>query len=171
MKPPHRRLAWLLMMAGFAAIYCSLIKAPAYFAGSYLIGLCLLVGFPLMLRSRGAKRRFWTCFEGTGFITLVVFITCRTAFDQIVVRWPIILYEGYRNSLSHLPPGVVDWLLSHIYVFDPRGNLTVLQMITAMEATYGLPMLLIAFIGGLSAGFLRRKSTNQEEGRRVAKRG
>jgi hypothetical protein len=165
MNAPRRRLAWLLVVAGFAAIYCCLIKAPAYFAGSYLIGLSLQLGFPLMLRGRSAKRCFWAGFEATGLITLVVFITCRTAFDQIVVRWPMILYEGYRNSLSPPPPAGVDCLLSHIYVFDPRGNLNVLRMITAMEASYGLPMLLLAFIGGLSALLLRRKDINQEGNR------
>jgi hypothetical protein len=108
MDLPRRRLTWLMVMAGFAAIYCCLIKAPAYFAGCYLIGLSLQVGFPLMLRGRGPRRRFWAGFEATGLIALVVFTACRTAFDRVVVRWPMNLYEDYRNSLSHLPPGVVD---------------------------------------------------------------
>lgn len=171
MKTPRSRIAWLMVMAGFTAIYCCLIKAPTYFAGCYLIGLSLIVGFPLIFRGRGPGRRFWAGFEAIGLITLVVFIACRTAFDQVVVRWPMILYESYRNSLSHLPPDVVDWLLGHIYVFDPRGNMTVLQMITVMETSYGLPMLLFAFIGGLLAVFFRHRSTNQEESLGEVKRG
>ena len=161
MRSSRSRMAWIMVMAGFAVIDCLLITRPAPFAwaGSYLIGLSLQVGFPLMLRGRGQGRRFWVGFEATGSIALVAYIACRMAFSQVVVRWPMFLYESYRSSLSHLRPEVVDWLLGHIYVFDPRGSLTRLQILTTMEASFGLPMLLLALVGGLLTGLIGRRAS------------
>jgi hypothetical protein len=144
----------LMLVVAIAAIDCGFLLIPTHLAGGYLIGLSIQIALIPLLRSRG-RSRFWIGFEAAGLMTLVIFMACRHALNLNVARWPAFLYESYRSALSSMSPAVVDWLLGHCDIFDPRGNLSVLQIVIVLEVTYGLPMLLLPVLGGFTAACFR----------------
>jgi hypothetical protein len=140
-----------MVLVAFVALDCSMALIPGYLAGGYVLAIALQLGLAPLLRSRGRWRRFWVGFEASGVIALAAFLVCRQVFSQAIARWPGFLYESYRAALAQLPGGVVDWLLTHVYVFDPRQSLSTLQVVVVLELTFGLPMLLLSAACGLLA--------------------
>ncbi len=158
MRPASTSVAAMMVLVAFVALDCSMALIPGYLAGGYLLAIALQLGLAALLRSRGRWRRFWVGFEASGVIALAAFLVCRQAFSQAIARWPGFLYESYRASLALLPGGVMDWLLAHLYVFDPRQSLSTLQVVVVLELTFGLPMLLLAAASGRLVAVLGPKA-------------
>lgn len=156
-------IASRMTAVGIAAVDCGiLVQLATSFAGGYLLALALQIGLFVMLRGTGRMRRFWIGFESIGLACLIAYVVCCSFFNGLILQWPSVLYQSYRSGLSNWSPEVVEWLLTHIYIVDPRGNLTVLQKLLVLEIPFGLPMLVLAAIGGgISASFGSRSKTGK----------
>ena len=53
-----------------------------------------------------------------------------------------------------LPTDAFHWCLKHGLVIDPRKQLKVYEVVAVFEVAYGLPMLILAIVGGALATWL-----------------
>jgi hypothetical protein len=117
--------------------------------GVLLIGLLLNVGFIRWWRTQGRRRRFWGGFVVAGMGAVLAYIgyiqTLLPAFFEL-------LSFSYSRTLPYLPNKAAEWV---DVVLDAPNNL--IFMIPIIEVAFGLPMLLLALIGGLLSAFTRRQ--------------
>jgi hypothetical protein len=110
-------------------------------AGVLLVGLTLTVGFVYWWCGRGKVRRFWLGFEVAGLAAVLAYIGFIQTADELILQWPEYL-------CNHAP-----------YVIDPWNSLAAnnsqIAPLVLFEISYGLPILLIASLGGLLAILVR----------------
>ena len=105
-------------------------------------------------RSVGRIRRFWAGFEATGLGLLLAYIACSYAGLRVFDRWAYKVSESVYGSLRGLPPDAFRWCFEHGLVIDPRKPLKVYEVVAVFEVAYGLPMLILAIVGGFLAAKL-----------------
>jgi hypothetical protein len=62
----------------------------------------------------------------------------------------------HRTALG-LPVDAFQWCFAHGLVIDPRKPLKIYEVVVVFEVAYGLPMLLLAGLGGALAMWLRSR--------------
>jgi hypothetical protein len=137
MRMPHVRFTLRRMMVAVAmiALICSVVTITRG-AGILLIGLALAVGGYCW---SGAKdKRFWLGFEVAGLAAVLAYI------GYVEAGGPIAVFTGAIRVLDLLP-------LGSLVVYNPLSARDVI-----FEASYGLPMLLIASVGGVLATLILR---------------
>ena len=134
MKCPRITIAGLMAAVAVIAFDCFLLMMTDG-AGILLVGLALTVGFVCWWRGRGKGKRFWLGFEVAGLAVVVAFIGTIQGSGGLILQWPAYLIEW---GLVHLPyaTALMDTLIGEIILF---------------EVSFGIPMLLIASVGGLLA--------------------
>jgi hypothetical protein len=112
--------------------------------GTLLVGLTLTIGFVCWWRGRGKGRSFWLGFEVAGLAAVLAYVGFIQTSDGPIIQWPAYLLDlGLARS-----PYVID-------LWDSlEANHSQIAPLVLFEMTYGLPMLLIALIGGLLAALI-----------------
>ena len=137
MKWPRITIARMMAAVAVIAFDCFMFVMTAG-VGVLLIGLALTVGVVCWWRGQGEGKRFWLGFEMTGLAGVLAFIGYVKADGWIdILPWA----EFVAN---HGP-----W----IYL---AGVSPLLGGVVVSEVSYGVPMLLIASIGGLLATLTSR---------------
>jgi hypothetical protein len=103
--------------------------------GVLLVGLTLTVGFVCWWCGRGKDRRFWLGFEVAGLAAVLAYIGFMQTSNELILQWPSYL-------LNHAP--YVNDLWTSL-----AANKSQIAGLVLFEVSYGLPMLLIASLGGL----------------------
>lgn len=147
----------MMAVVVLAAVDCYLIRFWDALAGALLMGLALQFGLFLLLRSRARGRRFWVGFEGTGLAALLIYLPChRFFFTQIIVPWTFQVSGSIDRAMRYLPYHVFGWYRRHLFI-NPNNALRIIDLIALQEVSFGLPVLLLASVGGLLAvRFARR---------------
>ena len=154
MKQNRFTIAGLMIAVAFFAADCTVALVPGLFAGGLLIGLALQAGLYFFTVGHGRRRRFWAGFEAAGLAALLVYEVGIHVFFRTFVGWPLYLFGSVRGVLAHLPSDATNWIVRHVYIVDPNGNLTVIQRLAMFELAFGVPMVLLAASGGLMAAFI-----------------
>lgn len=146
----HRStIAGLWAVVAIAALDCLGVRHSEFLAGCWLVGAAIQVGLIAMLRSRGRSRHFWTGFETTGLGLLLAYAVFSQSCRRVVYRWAYWVTESIYDSMLGLPPDVFQWCFEHGLVIDPQRSLKVYEMVAVFEVAYGLPILLLAGVGGV----------------------
>ena len=156
MRPHRSTIAGMMVVVALAALDCLGARVADFLAGCWLVGVTMQVGLFAMFRSRGRSRRFWAGFEATGLGLLLAYLagsSCQL-LKQVVNGWA---YRVTRGRLRRCPccvfrPDAFQWCLEHGLVIDPRKPLKVNEVVAVFEVAYGLPMLLLAGVGGRLGG-------------------
>ena len=113
--------------------------------------------------SRGWGRRFWAGFEASGLGLLLGdrWLPCR---PQVVNGWAYRVTEGIYGSMLGLPADAFQWCLEHGLVIDPRKPLKVYEVVVVFEVAYGLPMPVLAGVGGALASSLGTRRARRPPG-------
>jgi hypothetical protein len=149
MPRPRVTIVGIMAAVVFAAIDCAAVRVAEVFAGAFLIGIGVQVGLFLWMRGRGRDRRFWAGFVATGLVAMLAYIICSRSGLRMINRWPLYLFNDViYASLPHLPAVVSGWFLDHAYI-NLNSPLRVIDVVAVFEVSYGLPMLLLASVGGL----------------------
>jgi hypothetical protein len=157
MRLPQITTAGMMAVVVLAAVDCSLIRFWDAFAGGLLMGLALQVGLLGLPLSRGRGRRFWVGFEATGLAALLIYVPChRVFFTQVIVPWTYHLFGAINRAMTHLSYGALVWYRRHLFI-NPGGALRTIDVIALQEVSFGLPMLLLASVGGLLAVLLAKR--------------
>jgi hypothetical protein len=154
MRPHRITIAGVMAVVALAALDCFGVRFAEYLAGCWLVGAAMQVGLFAMLRSGGRSRRFWAGFEATGLGLLLVYTACSHAVRREIYGWAYRVTESIYGSLLGLPADAFQWCFEHGLLIDPRKPLKVYEMVAVFEIAYGLPMLLLACVGGVSAARL-----------------
>ena len=140
MKLPRISIAGMMAAVAVVALDCFMLLMTDG-GGVLLVGLTLTAGFVCWWRGRGKGRRFWLGFEVGGFAAVLAYIGFIQTNNELIVQWPAYL-------LNHAP-----------YVDDLRTSLAAnksqIAPLVLFEVSYGLPMLLIAFLAGLLTTLIR----------------
>jgi hypothetical protein len=108
-------------------------------AGILMVGLALTVGFLCWWRGHGKGKRFWFGFELVGLVAVVAYIVTIQFSEGLILQWPAYLLN---RGLDRLP-----------YVIalqnSPASIESQIAQVLLFELSYGLPMLLIASLGGI----------------------
>ncbi|MHC5538416.1 hypothetical protein ACYOEI_09325 [Singulisphaera rosea] len=156
MRLPQFTTSGMMAVVVLAAVDCFLIQFWDALAGAFLMGLALQVGLFVLIRSRARGHHFCVGFEATGLAALLIYVPGHRAyFNQVIVPWTFDLSGAVDRALRYLPYHVFGWYRRHLVV-DPNNALRIIDIIALQEVSFGLPMLLLASIGGLLALFSRR---------------
>lgn len=143
MKLPRISIAGMMTVVAVVALDC-FVLAMTDGGGVLLAGLTLNIGFVCWWRSKG--RRFWLGFEVAGLAAVLAYIGFTQNGDELIVQWPAYL-------LNHVPYGNDLWT-------SLAASKSQMAALVLFEVSYGLPMLLIASLGGLLTtviGLLQRR--------------
>jgi hypothetical protein len=125
-----------MMIAVAVIAFDSFLLIMTEGVGILLVGLTLTIGIVCWWRGRGKGKRFWLGFEAAGLAAVLAYIGCVEASGGLILRWPVRL------------PYVIE-LCDSLSASGPlNGDLVLLIL---FEVFFGIPMLLIASIGGLLA--------------------
>ena len=157
---PHRStIAGMMAVVALAALDCLAVRIADFLAGCWLVVAAMQVGLFAMFRSRGWGRRFWAGFEATGLGLLLAYTAGSHASPRVVNGWAYRVTEGIYGSMLGLPADAFQWCWEHGLVIDPRKPLKVYEAVAVFEVAYGLPMLLLAGVGGaLAARLVSRRA-------------
>jgi hypothetical protein len=131
-------IAGMMAAVAVAALDCFVLIMTGG-GGVLLVGLTLTVGFVCWWRGRGKTRRFWLGFEVAGLAAVLAYIGFIQTSDGLILKWP-----SYIFNL----PYVID-LWDSLAADDSQ-----IAPLVLFEMSYGLPILLIASIGGLLAALI-----------------
>lgn len=148
MRPHRSTIAEVMALVVFAALECLGVRLAEYLAGYWLVGAALQVGLFAMLRSRGRSRRFWAGFEATGLGLLLAYTACFCVARRMTYGWAYRVTEGIYGAMLGLPADAFRWCIEHGLVIDPQKPLKVYEMVAVFEVACGIPMLLLACVGG-----------------------
>ena len=151
MRPNRPTIAGVMAVVALAAVDCLGVRIAEFFAGCWLVGVAMQAGLFAMSRSRGRGRRFWAGFEATGLVLLLAYAAGSQADRRVVYGWAYRVTESIYRSMLCLPPDAFQWCFEHGLVVDPRKPLKVYEVVALFEVAYGLPMLLLACVGGTLA--------------------
>jgi hypothetical protein len=154
MRRYRSTIAEVMAVVAFAALDCLGVRFADFLAGCWLVGGAMQLGLFAMRRSVGWFRGFWAGFEATGLALLLAYIACSHAGLRVFDRWAYKVSESVYGSLRNLPPDALQWCLEHGLVIDPRKPLKVYEVVAVFEVAYGLPMLILAIVGGFLAAKL-----------------
>jgi hypothetical protein len=154
MRPHRSTIAGVMAVVAFAALDCLGVRNAGFLAGCWLVGGAMQVGLFAMRRSVGRLRRFWVGFEATGLGLLLAYIACSHARLRVFGLWAYKVSESVYGSLRGLPPDILQWCFEHGLVIDPQKPLKVYEVVAVFEVAYGLPMLILAIVGGFLAAKL-----------------
>jgi hypothetical protein len=116
-------------------------------AGVLLIGLLLNVGFVRWCRTQGRRRRFWGGFVAAGLVVVLAYIGCIQVLGDNFAQWPLFILI---NTPQYLPTWAGEWLDNFI---GTHSRFPLSFAVAIFEVGFGLPMLLLASIGGLLSTF------------------
>jgi hypothetical protein len=134
---PRTTLKGLLAVVLLIAFEASVLELTGG-AGVLLIGLALAAGVVRWWQAE--DKHFWAGFNAAGVLAVIVFCN----------------YVDAGIALGILPG---TFFLIHLLPWRfPDASLFLIERIVIPEASYGLPMLLIATIGGLAATLLPRRT-------------
>jgi len=131
-------IAGIMAAVAVAALDCFVLVMTDG-GGVLLVGLTLTVGFVCWWCGRGRGRRFWLGFEAAGLAAVLAYIGFAHADQELILQWPVYLLN---HGLARVPY-VLDLLMSQ------PANQSQIAAIVLFEASYGVPMLLIASLGGI----------------------
>jgi hypothetical protein len=140
MKLPRTSIAGMMAAVAVVALDCFVLVMTDG-GGVLLVGLILTVGFVCWWRGRGKGRRFWFGFEVAGLAAVLAYIGFVQTSNELILQWPTYL-------LNHAPYANYLWT----FLVASKSQITGLVL---FEVSYGLPMLLIASLGGLLAILVR----------------
>lgn len=164
MQRPRFTTLGLMVVVLFTAIDFAMIhdifRLWEFLAGSLLLSFALQMGLLCLIWCRGRARRFWFRFELAGLAALGAYLSCPWLFSlQAIVPWTNYVSDAVDRGINLLPYGVFawfDWLVD-----DRDGALfRIVNVIVVHEVAFGVPMLLLTFIGGLLA-MLSQKTSNK----------
>jgi hypothetical protein len=110
----------------------------------------LNLGLILILRKERTKRRFWVGLEVVGLVLLGVYFWLLGNQREMVLAWPWTFYDFVLEHLSPTAQETVEpWLerLLDNYPGESEAEMAFWQIIR-YESTIGLPLVLLATIGG-----------------------
>jgi hypothetical protein len=152
---PHRStIAGVMAAVAFAAFDFLGVRNADFLAGCWLVGGSMQAGLFAVRRSVGGIHRFWVGFEVTGLGLLLAYIACSHVGLPVFDRWAYKVSESVYGSLRGLPPDAFQWCFEHGLVIDPQKPLKVYEVVAVFEIAYGLPMLILAIVGGFLAAKL-----------------
>jgi hypothetical protein len=134
MKRPRISIAGMMAAVAVVALDCFVLVMTDG-GGVLLVGLVLTVGFACWWRGRRKGRRFWFGFEVAGLAAVLAYIGFMQISNELIFQWPTYL-------LNHAPYANYLWT----FLVASKSQIAGLVL---FEVSYGLPMLLIAFLGGL----------------------
>jgi hypothetical protein len=134
MKLPRISIAGMMAAVAVVALDCFVLVITDG-GGVLLVGLILTVGFVCWWRGRGKGRRFWFGFEVAGLAAVLAYIGFVQTSNELILQWPTYL-------LNHAPYANYLWT----FLVAIKSQIAGLVL---FEVSYGLPMLLIASLGGL----------------------
>jgi hypothetical protein len=113
-------------------------------AGILMVGLALTVGFLCWWRGHGKGKRFWFGFELAGLAAVVAYVATINLSEGLMIQWPFYLLQ--------LGAVYVPYVMELVESLE--GSPAVIREILLFEVSYGLPMLLIASLGGILTALL-----------------
>jgi hypothetical protein len=140
---PRTSIAGMMAAVAVVAFDCFVLIMTDG-GGVLLVGLTLTVGFVCWWRGRGKGRRFWLGFEVAGIAAVLAYTSIIQTDDGLIAQWPMYLLNLGLARSSY----VVD-----LWNFLAADNSQAAPL-ALFEMSYGLPMLLIAAIGGLVAALI-----------------
>jgi hypothetical protein len=149
MRVPRVTIAGMMAAVAVVAFDCFLLVMTDG-AGVLLTGLALNVGLVLGWRGRGTRRRFWAGFVATALAVLLGYAIC-FSFEVAALttyQWPLFVFN--QLIMAHLPPTAEDWVMG--LLADPMRQFIFILIL--FEVSCGLPMLLLAAIGGALAAWI-----------------
>jgi hypothetical protein len=159
MRPHRSTIAGMMAVVALAALDCLAVRIADFLAGCWLVVAAMQVGLFAMFRSLGWGRRFWAGFEATGLALLLAYTAGSRHSPRVVNGWAYRVTEGIYGSMLGLPADAFQWCVKHGLVIDPRKPMKVYEVVAVFEVAYGLPMLVLAGVGGaLAARFVSRRS-------------
>jgi hypothetical protein len=154
MRPHRSTIAGMMVVVALAALDCLGARVADFLAGCWLVGVTMQVGLFAVFRSRGWYRRFWAGFEATGIALLLAYAAGSHTSRRVVNGWAHRVTEGIYGAFLRLPADAFQWCFDHGLVIDPRKPLKVYEVVAVFEVAYGLPILLLAGVGGALAAWL-----------------
>jgi hypothetical protein len=143
MRRPRTTIVGLMAAVAVVALDFSLIRMMGYERG-LVIGIALNVGIVRWWSSRGPSRRFWAGFEAIGLAAVLAFIGCSEAFPDTVPVCPLVPLYGLVPGLPTTTARRTAYYLAFPREIDPWHIIVILWEM----AYYGLPMVLLATLGG-----------------------
>jgi hypothetical protein len=134
MTPPRISIAGMMAVVAVVALDC-FVLAMTDGRGVLLVGLSLTIGFVCWWCGRGKARRFWLGFEVAGLAAVLAYIGFIQISDELILQWPTYLF-------NHAP------YVSGLWASLAAGKSQIAGLVF-FEVSYGLPMLLIACLGGV----------------------